>query len=144
MVKDKVAIVTGGNRGIGLGITKRLVDAGYKVFVGARQNPELGEEFDNKVFFYHTDVRQEKDHNKLIEVAIKKFGNIDCYINNAGYSEWMPIDKIDDEFLSNILNTNLKGAFWGSKAAAKHLKKGGSIINISSLAGKRGSSNNSA
>ena len=56
----------------------------------------------------------------------------------------MPIDKIDDEFLSNILNTNLKGAFWGSKAAAKHLKKGGSIINISSLAGKRGSSNNSA
>lgn len=144
MVKDKVAIVTGGNRGIGLGITKRLVDAGYKVFVGARQNPELGEEFDNKVFFYHTDVRQEEDHNKLIEVAIKKFGTIDCYINNAGYSEWMPIDKIDDEFLSNILNTNLKGAFWGSKAAAKHLKKGGSIINISSLAGKRGSSNNSA
>ena len=64
--------------------------------------------------------------------------------NNAGYSEWMPIDKIDDEFLSNILNTNLKGAFWGSKAAAKYLKKGGSIINISSLAGKRGSSNNSA
>ena len=51
---------------------------------------------------------------------------------------------VDDAFLGDILDTNLKGAFWGSKAAAKHLKKGGSIINISSLAGKRGSSNNSA
>ncbi|MBT7623346.1 MAG: SDR family oxidoreductase [Flavobacteriaceae bacterium] len=141
---DKVAIVTGGNRGIGLGITKRLVDSGYKVFVGARQKPKLDKVFDNKVFFQYTDVREEEDHIKLIEFAMQKFGSIDCYINNAGYSEWMPIDKIDDEFLSNILNTNLKGAFWGSKAAAKHLKKGGSIINISSLAGKRGSSNNSA
>jgi NAD(P)-dependent dehydrogenase (short-subunit alcohol dehydrogenase family) len=144
MAIDKVAIVTGGNRGIGLGITKRLVDSGYKVFVGARQKPKLDKVFDNKVFFQYTDVREEEDHIKLIEFAMQKFGSIDCYINNAGYSEWMPIDKIDDEFLSNILNTNLKGAFWGSKAAAKHLKKGGSIINISSLAGKRGSSNNSA
>ena len=144
MAKDKVAIVTGGNRGIGLGITKRLVYSGYKVFVGARQKPKLDKVFDDKVFFQYTDVREEEDHIKLIEFAIQKFGSIDCYINNAGYSEWMPIDKIDDEFLSNILNTNLKGAFWGSKAAARYLKKGGSIINISSLAGKRGSSNNSA
>ena len=144
MAIDKVAIVTGGNRGIGLGITKRLVDSGYKVFVGARQKPKLDKVFDNKVFFQYTDVREEEDHIKLIEFAIQKFGSIDCYINNAGYSEWMPIDKIDDDFLSNILNTNLKGAFWGSKAAARYLKKGGSIINISSLAGKRGSSNNSA
>jgi 3-oxoacyl-[acyl-carrier protein] reductase/meso-butanediol dehydrogenase/(S,S)-butanediol dehydrogenase/diacetyl reductase len=144
MAKDKVAIVTGGNRGIGLGITKRLVYSGYKVFVGARQKPKLDKVFDDKVFFQYTDVREEEDHIKLIEFAIQKFGSIDCYINNAGYSEWMPIDKIDDDFLSNILNTNLKGAFWGSKAAARYLKKGGSIINISSLAGKRGSSNNSA
>ena len=72
MAKDKVVIVTGGNRGIGLGITKRFVNAGYKVFVGARKNPELGKEFDNKVFFQQTDVREEKDHKKLIEVAIKK------------------------------------------------------------------------
>ena len=144
MAIDKVAIVTGGNRGIGLGITKRLVDSGYKVFVGARQKPKLDKVFDNKVFFQYTDVREEEDHIKLIEFAMQKFGSIDCYINNAGYSEWMPIDKIDDDFLSNILNTNLKGAFWGSKAAARYLKKGGSIINISSLAGKRGSSNNSA
>jgi len=143
MAIDKVAIVTGGNRGIGLGITNKLVDSGYKVFIGARNKPEIGK-FDDNVFFQHTDVRKEKDHIKLVEFAIKKFGKIDCYINNAGFSEWMPIDKIDDNFLSNIIDTNLKGAFWGSKAASKYLKKGGSIINISSLAGKRGSSNNSA
>lgn len=141
---NKVAIVTGGNRGIGLGITKRLVNSGYKVFIGSRNKPELTKEFDDKVFFQFTDVRNEEDHIKLVESTIRKFGKIDCYINNAGFSKWMPIDKIDDSFLSNILDTNLKGAFWGSKAASKYLKKGSSIINVSSIAGKRGSSNNSA
>jgi len=144
MEKNKVAIVTGGNRGIGLGISKKFVDAGYKVLIGARQKPNLGIQYESTIYFQSMDVRVEADHIKLVDFAIKNYGRIDCYVNNAGFSAWMPIDKIDDKFLSNILNTNLKGAFWGSKAAAKYLKKGGTIINISSIAGKRGSSNNSA
>lgn len=144
MNNQKVAIVTGGNKGIGLGITKSFVDAGYHVFIGAREELKIEKEYKGKVFFQYTDVKIEEDHTKLVESVIDSYGKIDCYVNNAGFSEWRPIEKIDDSFLSNILNTNLKGAFWGCKAASKVLKQGSSIINISSIAGKRGSSNNSA
>ncbi len=141
MNNNKVVVVTGGNRGIGLGITKSFLQANYNVIVGARNKPELDHQ---NLTFQYTDVKEEEDHIKLSNVGIEKYGKIDCYINNAGFSEWRPIDQIDDQFLTNILDTNLKGAFWGSKVASTLLDKGGSIINISSIAGKRGSSNNSA
>ena len=141
MKNNKVVIITGGNRGIGLGITKSFLKSGYNIIIGSRTEPQIN---NKNIIYQHTDVRKEKDHERLADIAIKKYGRLDCYINNAGFSEWMPIDKINDKFLSNIINTNLKGAFWGSKAAAKHLRKGGTIINISSIAGKRGSTNNSA
>ena len=141
MNNNKVVIITGGNRGIGLGITKSFLEANYNVIVGARNKLELDHQ---NLTFHYTDVREEEDHIKLSNVGIEKYGKIDCYINNAGFSEWRPIDQIDNQFLTNILDTNLKGAFWGSKVASTLLDKGGSIINISSIAGKRGSSNNSA
>tara|TARA_B100000925_G_scaffold291214_1_gene278511 strand:+ start:2534 stop:3286 length:753 start_codon:yes stop_codon:yes gene_type:complete len=144
MEKNKIAIVTGGNKGIGLGITKSFVEAGYFVFVGAREETDFDGFDKNKVQFVFTDVRQEKSHGILVKTAMDKFGKLDVYVNNAGYSKWKPIEKIDNKFLNDILDTNLKGAFWGSKAASKVMDSGSSIINISSLAGKRGSSNNSA
>jgi NAD(P)-dependent dehydrogenase (short-subunit alcohol dehydrogenase family) len=137
-------IITGGNRGIGLDITRTFVEAGYQVVVGARSEYTLKNEFKDQITFVKVDVRSESDHVLLTEVALQKTGRVDCYINNAGFSEWRPIEEIDDAFLDNILNTNLKGAFWGCKAAAKVLGPQGVIINISSIAGKRGSSNNSA
>ena len=112
-LSGKVALITGGNKGIGLGITKSFVDAGYHVYIGAREEIEIEEKYQGKVFFQYTDVKNESDHIKLLETVIDNYGKIDCYINNAGFSEWRPIEKIDDDFLSDILNTNLKGAFWG-------------------------------
>ena len=144
MKENKIAIVTGGNRGIGLGITKSFIDAGYIVIVGARQDLKLFDIFGEKVIFVKTDVRDENAHHALVNFTIKKFGRLDVYINNAGYSLWKPISEIVDNFLGDILDTNLKGTFWGCKAAAKVMKSKASIINVSSLAGKRGSSNNSA
>ena len=144
MEKQKVAIVTGGNRGIGLGITQSFIEAGYTVLVGARQDRNLTEKFGEKVIFIPTDVREEQAHHNLVQYAINRFGRLDAYINNAGYSYWRPINEIDDAFLGDLLDTNLKGAFWGCKAAASVMKEEGVIINVSSLAGKRGSSNNSA
>lgn len=143
-MENKIAVVTGGNRGIGLGITKSFIEAGYIVLVGARQDRQLEVEFGDKVIFVPTDVRQEHSHHDLVGLAIKKFGRLDVYINNAGYSFWKPISEIDDAFLGDLLDTNLKGAFWGCKAAASVMQSNASIINVSSLAGKRGSSNNSA
>ena len=63
MEKDKVAIVTGGNRGIGLGITKAFINAGYVVIVGARQDLKLSNIFGDRVVFIKTDVRKEDSHN---------------------------------------------------------------------------------
>ena len=144
MKENKIAIVTGGNRGIGLGITQSFIDAGYIVIVGARQDRKLNDIFGEKVIFIKSDVRDEKTHHNLVDIAIKKFGRLDVYINNAGYSFWKPISEIDNSFLGDLLDTNLKGSFWGCKAAARVMKSKASIINVSSLAGKRGSSNNSA
>lgn len=140
----KSVVITGGNRGIGLSLTERFVDAGYSVIVGARQEAGLRSRFGDQVSFVSTDVRDESAHQELVRRAIQKTGKLDAYINNAGFSAWRPIDEIDERFLDDIIGTNLKGAFWGCKAAAASMGEGGSIINISSLAGKRGSANNSA
>jgi 3-oxoacyl-[acyl-carrier protein] reductase/meso-butanediol dehydrogenase/(S,S)-butanediol dehydrogenase/diacetyl reductase len=141
---QKSVVITGGNRGIGYNITKVFVDAGYHVVVGARQDLKLEEELGAHVKFISVDVRNESDHMKLVNAAVEETGTLDVYINNAGYSEWRPISEIDDDFLGDILSTNLMGAFWGCKAAASVMKESNNIINISSLAGKRGSTNNSA
>jgi len=140
----KTVVITGGNRGIGVSITEAFVDAGYSVFVGARKEAGLQERFEGKVSFIQTDVRNESAIRNLVNQVVDVSGRLDVFINNAGYSEWRPIEEIDEEFLDDLLATNLKSAFWGCKAAVAAMGNGGSIINISSIAGKRGSPNNSA
>jgi NAD(P)-dependent dehydrogenase (short-subunit alcohol dehydrogenase family) len=140
----KSVVITGGNRGIGFSLTEAFVEEGFFVVVAAREERGLGERFGDRVAFVRTDVREEQEHRKAVAAALSRTGMLNCYINNAGYSRWMPIEQIDDEFLDDLLATNLKGAFWGCKAAAGAMRQGGAIINVSSLAGKRGTANNSA
>jgi NAD(P)-dependent dehydrogenase (short-subunit alcohol dehydrogenase family) len=143
-MNQRTVVITGGNRGIGLSFTERFVDAGYSVIVGARQEAGLGKRFGDQVTFVPTDVRDESAHRELVRRAMLKAGKLDVYVNNAGFSAWRPIEEIDERFFDEMIGTNLKGAFWGCKAAVASMAEGGSIINISSLAGKRGSANNSA
>ena len=140
----KTVIITGGNKGIGLDITKIFADNGYSVFVGAREYTKDLEELPGDITFVETNVKFEKDHQKLVKIAVNKTKRLDVFINNAGFSAWRSISNIDDVFLTNMLDTNLKSVFWGCKSAIAVMKSGASIINISSIAGKRGSSNNSA
>ena len=144
LTKNKSVVITGGNKGIGLEITKAFINAGYWVVVGSRSGIPAELRSENRVQSINVDVCKEDSHLKLVEAAIKLTGSLDVYINNVGLSAWMPISRIDESFLDEMLNVNLKSAFWGCKAASKYLGDGGSIINISSLAGKRGSANNSA
>jgi 3-oxoacyl-[acyl-carrier protein] reductase/meso-butanediol dehydrogenase/(S,S)-butanediol dehydrogenase/diacetyl reductase len=139
---SKSVVITGGNRGIGLGITEAFVNADYFVVVGARQDSGLKKKFGDRVAFVATDVREEQGHHRLVQTAMDETGVLSCYVNNAGYSAWRPIQEVDDEFFTDIISTNLKGAFWGCKAASAVMKSGGSIVNISSIASKRGSANN--
>jgi NAD(P)-dependent dehydrogenase (short-subunit alcohol dehydrogenase family) len=143
-MSKKTVVITGGNRGIGLSITEAFLNAGYAVFVGARQEAGLAERFGEKVVFVPTDVRDEAAHRHLVKTALDATGRLDAFVNNAGYSEWRPLSEIDEAFLDDIIATNLKGAFWGCKAAIAAMVDGGSIVNISSIASKRGSANNSA
>ncbi len=140
----KTVVITGGNKGIGLDISRVFAEAGYVVFVGARENTKYLNELGKNVHFIKTDVRLESDHLNLVKAALKETGRLDTFINNAGFSEWRSIGNIDEKFLNNIFDTNLKGVFWGCKSALSVMTSGASIVNISSIAGKRGSSNNSA
>jgi NAD(P)-dependent dehydrogenase (short-subunit alcohol dehydrogenase family) len=142
-IARKTVVITGGTRGIGLDITKAFLHAGYDVYVGARTRPH-GKEFPDAAKVVEADVRKESDVARLVATACEATGRLDALVNNAGYSEWRGIEKIDEKFLMDILATNLMGAFWGCKAAAAAMRQGGSIVNVSSMAGKRGSANNSA
>jgi len=141
----KTVIITGGSKGIGRAIVERFARSGYHVVSGARTIGEnFGSDIAERITQVEIDVKNPKDHQKLIAVAKSVGGQLTAYINNAGFSEWRTIAEIDKPFLSDILETNLMGYFWGCKAAAAALKDTGSIINISSLAAKRGTPNNSA
>lgn len=138
----RTVIITGGNTGIGLGITKEFITSGYKVIIGARKDREIEAYFDGHVKFVPMNVKDEEGHKKLVRTARDWTGQIDVYVNNAGFSEWRPIQDIDETFFNNLIETNLKGVFWGCKVASDVLNKNGSIINVSSIAGKRGTANN--
>ena len=144
-MKNKTMVITGGTKGIGKNLCEIFYQNGYHIIVGARNKNDIDQIDKNKITFISMDVRDHDAHLKLVDAALKYGKNLDVWINNAGVSSWRPIDKIDNSFFNELMDVNLKGAFWGCKAATFQMKKQrfGSIINISSLAGKRGSKNNS-
>jgi len=140
---SRSVVITGGNRGIGRSITESFLKAGYTVVVGARTSQEIEKLDADRVIFHPMDVRDETAHHALAEKAIAATGQLNAWVNNAGISAWKPIKDIEEKFFDELMGINLKGAFWGCKAAALAMNgNGGAIINISSIAGKRGSANN--
>ena len=138
-------VITGGSKGLGWAIAEKYLQNGWKVVSGSRSTrPNVEAKFQDGFKQIEMDVRDRAAHKVLVGEAIAWTGRVDCYINNAGFSEWRAIEEIDEEFLTSILETNLMGYFWGAQAAASILQPGSSLINISSLAARRGTPNNSA
>jgi len=138
-------VITGGSKGLGWAIAEKYLQNGWNVVSGSRSaRPTINADYRDRFRQIEMDVRNRVAHKILVEEAIAWTGQVDCFINNAGFSEWRPIAEIDEEFLTSILETNLMGYFWGSQAAASILEPGSSLINISSLAARRGTPNNSA
>jgi NAD(P)-dependent dehydrogenase (short-subunit alcohol dehydrogenase family) len=143
MAAEQTVVITGGGKGIGAAITKVFYEEGYRVVIGSREDSGLAGELGERAMFHATDVAQSAQLHSLVQAAMDFGGGLDVMINNAGYSEWMPISDVDEVFWDKMIDTNLKGVFFACQAAAAQLKKGGAIVNISSLAGKRGSASNS-
>ena len=142
---NKTLVITGGSKGLGWAIAEKYLQNGWYVVSGSRSKRlEIPESLTSKFLQIELDVKDRISHKLLVSEAIAWTGQIDCFTNNAGFSEWRPLDQIDEEFLLNILQTNLMGYFWGAQAAQAVMKPGSTITNISSLAAKRGTPNNSA
>lgn len=145
--KDKVAIVTGGSKGIGEGCVRVFVRNGAKVAFCAREieaghklESEVNSEGPGESYFVQCDVTKEEDIKNLIAKTVEKYGRIDCLINNAGYHPpHKPIDDFSADDLRDLFNLNVVSYFLTSKYALPYLRKTqGNIINDSSLVGMIG------
>ena len=142
----QVAVVTGSGQGIGRGIAWGLADAGCDVVINARRQEDLDvtaagiEERGRRAAIFCADIIDRSED--LAGFTIEQFGRLDTWVNNVGGSNekrtWSLADTPDEVFRSQ-LELNLTSAFQGVKAAVRHLPEGGSIINIASGAGMRGS-----
>ncbi|HSS21119.1 MAG TPA: SDR family oxidoreductase [Pyrinomonadaceae bacterium] len=143
-LNGKVAIVTGGTKGIGRGIAAALLDAGVNVCLSARNAAEveetsraLAKNTAARVTGFVCDVRDHAQVKSLIAHAVAEFGALDILVNNAGVGKFATVETMPVEDFRAILETNLFGVFYCCHEAIPHLKQGdgGYIINISSLAG---------
>lgn len=146
MLSDKVAIITGASRGIGRIIAAALAAQGAKVVASAR-NAEALESLaaeikaqGGDVVAVVADVAVEADANNLIEQAVANYGKVDILINNAGITRDGLLLRMKSDDWDAVLDTNLKGAFLCTRAAAKFMSKQryGRIINVSSVVGEMG------
>lgn len=153
-LQDKVAIVTGGGRGIGRGIARAFVREGAKVVVASRTESaifEVASEIEargGEARAIVTDVSVTADVERMVQFTIEQFGRIDVLVNNSGIGGFgLPIDDVKvEEAYDRLLDTNLKGIWMATHYAVPHMKKigAGAIINIASVHAWNASVNNSA
>lgn len=141
-LKDKVAIVTGAARGIGQSIAIELARNGANVVVSDIISGETTvgkiKKLNRKAIYVNTDISDKKQVENLIQQTIQKFKKIDILVNNAGIFIAGETKNFKEEDWDKTININLKGYFLCSQAALKYMKKGASIVNISSVAGIMG------
>ena len=135
-LNGKLAIVTGGARGIGFAIAEKFLSEGARVVVpdiledGAQRVAKLG----GNAEFYHIDLRKRADIFEMAKYVHTKYKRIDILVNNAGIARPCPTLKLSEETLDEVIDINMKAPLYCSQAAGRFMRKdgGGSIINISS------------
>jgi NAD(P)-dependent dehydrogenase (short-subunit alcohol dehydrogenase family) len=144
-LNGKVAIVTGGSRGIGLAIARALVADGVQVAIAGRNashlsaaRPTIEAAGPGSVETFQADVRSHADVQRVVDGTAARFGGIDILINNAGIGVFTEVSAMTPEQWSEVIDTNLTGVFNACHLVLPHMKRRGAgfIINISSLAGK--------
>ncbi len=146
-LKGKVALVTGGARGIGHYLSTGLAEAGAEVILTSRQSANLEQvagrlqdEFGVKVSFCCCDLADPESIDTMFKTVIAEHPKIDILVNNAGVAEFCPTLDYTREMWDNTFNVNVRGVWLLTQAWAKHMKSdGGNVINVSSIMGFRGS-----
>ena len=139
----KVAIITGASKGIGQGLAIGLAAAGARVAVnyktdrdGAELTGQTVQQAGGEAALFQADIGSKAEVEQLIEDVFERFGRIDVLVNNAARTRFGPPFEITEEDFDDVVDTILRGPFFGSLAAARKMRLGGggSIINISSIA----------
>ena len=146
-MKNKNAIITGGTRGIGLAIAKELLSSGANVVITYKGNDDAAKEAEKelevmggKVVIIKSDVSSMDDATMVAKSAKDELGKIDILVNNAGITRDKLMIRMSEDDFSNVVDTNLKGAFNMMKTVGSLMMKNrnGRIINMSSIAGVKG------
>lgn len=146
-LENKVALITGGSRGIGRAIALEFAARGAAVVVNYNKSPEAAEEVVKKIkdaggkaAAYQADVADFKQADALVKFTIETFGDLSILVNNAGITRDQLIMMMPEGDWDSVINTNLKSTFNCSKPAVKHMmrKRTGRIINMASVAGQMG------
>lgn len=143
LLKDKIAVITGGAQGLGLAMAERFVAAGAKVVIGdldgaSAQAAAAG--LDGEAVGIACNVVDADQVQALIDAALEKWGRIDVFVNNAGITRDATMRKMSEDDFDAVISVHLKGCWNGTRLAAAVMReqKSGSIVNISSLSGKVG------
>jgi NAD(P)-dependent dehydrogenase (short-subunit alcohol dehydrogenase family) len=133
-LQGRVAVVTGGARGVGRGIVVRLVEAGAQVVICGRKEPS---ELPPGTSFVAADLRDVEQVGRPIDAAIERHGRLDLLVNNAGGSPPADAATASPRFSSQIIQLNLIAPLWLAQRAHAEMRDGGSIVNIASVSGMR-------
>jgi len=140
-LEGKVAVVTGGNSGIGLATAKQFRDEGAHVAISGRSQKTLDEaakELGKGALVLQADVSKLADADKLFSAVEKRFGKIDVLFVNAGVAKFVPIDQVSEEHYDEIFDINAKGAYFTIRTALPYLNDGASIILNTSVVSHKG------
>ena len=140
----KVALVTGGSRGIGAGIARRLATDGAAVAITYTKGADAAakvvaaiEKAGGKALAIQADGTDAKAVRSAVDQTVATLGRLDILVNNAGTAIPKPFVDATDEELDHVVNLNIRGVFVATQAALKHIGKGGRVINIGSCVGER-------
>jgi 3-oxoacyl-[acyl-carrier protein] reductase len=144
ILSNKAALVTGGSRGIGAAIAKRLAADGASVAITYARGTAAAAEVVNsieaaggKAIAIQADATDAKAVTAAVEATVAAFGRLDILINNAGTAIPKPFEEATLEEMDQVIDLNLRGVFLATQAALKHLGEGGRIISIGSCVGER-------
>ncbi len=140
-LSGQAALVTGSDRGIGKGIALELASRGCRVAINYHLTPQLADQTVAEIrarggdaFAVQGDVSVRDSVHRMFDTVVQRFGRLTLHVNNAGVQTWKPLLEVSEEEWDLVIDTNLKGCFLCTQAAARHMKDhgGGSIVNIGS------------